>query len=138
MGYVVRWVSLRCVYGRMGLASAALVLTLGVWHPAYAVRYDPGVFERTARIRGMSVVGCMAAHHSLPLGTWIEVEGPGGKAKARITDTSQPWDKERHQRLKRLEFSYDCSKRICPKGWDGAAAECPVIWRTLAHAHQSP
>jgi hypothetical protein len=113
------------------IAKAALILAMGVWHPAWGVRYDPGVFERTARIRGMSVVPCMAAHHALPLGTWIEVEGPAGKARARITDTSQPWDAERHRRLKRMEFSYACSKRICGQFWSGAAVECPISWRTL-------
>lgn len=54
-----------------------------------------------------------------------------GKAKARITDTSQPWDAERHKRLKRMEFSYGCSKRICGQFWDGAAVECLISWRTL-------
>lgn len=114
-----------------GLAKLAFVLALGVWHPAYAVRYDPGGMERVAGNRGMSVVSCMAAHHSLPLGTWIEVEGPRGKTKARITDTSQPWDAERHKRLKRMEFSYGCALAICPRGWQGAAIECPISWRTL-------
>ena len=116
----------------MGLVvKALLILAVGVWHPAWAVRYDPGGMGRVARNRGMSVVPCMAAHHSLPLGTWIEVEGPGGTAKARITDTSQSWDAERHKRLKRMEFSYGCSLDICPPGWQGAAVECPISWRTL-------
>lgn len=117
--------------GLMALASAALVLALGVWHDAYAVRYDPGVFAEVADNRGMSFVPCMAAHHSLPLGTWIEAEGPGGRIVARITDTSAPEDRERHKRLKRMEFSYACSLDLCPAGWQGAAVECPIVWRTL-------
>ena len=115
----------------MGLASAALILALGVWHPAYAVRYDPGVFGEVARNRGMPIVSCMAAHHSLQLGTWIEVEGPAGSEVARITDTSAPADRERHIRTRRIELSYGCSKRICGRYWQGAAVECPVDWRTL-------
>lgn len=115
----------------MGLASAALILALGVWHGAYAVRYDPGVMGQVARNRGMAIVSCMAAHHSLPLGTWIEVEGPAGSEVARITDVSAPGDVDRHKWLRRIEFSYDCSKHICGQHWQGAAAECPVSWRTL-------
>lgn len=115
----------------MGLASAALVLTLGFWHPAQVVRYDPGVFGEVARNRGMSIVPCMAAHHSLPLGTWIEVEGPAGSEVARITDTSAPADRVRHIRTRRLELSYACSLRVCGAMWQGAAAECPAVWRTL-------
>jgi hypothetical protein len=112
-------------------AKAALILALGVWHEGWAVRYDPGGMERVAGKRGMSIVPCMVAHHSLPLGTWVEVEGPAGKAKARVTDVSQPWDAERHKRLKRMEFSYRCSLAICLTNWQGAAVECPISWRTL-------
>lgn len=117
--------------GHGAIVKAALILALGVWHPAQAVRYDPGVFGQVARNRGMSVVPCMAAHHSLPLGTWIEVEGPAGAATARITDVSAPEDVERHKWLRRIEFSYGCSKHICGQHWQGAAAECSVSWRTL-------
>lgn len=117
--------------GQSAIAKAALVLALGVWHPAQAVRYDPGVFGEVARNRGMTVVACMVAHHSLPLGTWIEVEGPAGKDIARVTDTSAPADRGRHIRTRRLEISYACSKTICGRHWQGAAVECPVSWRTL-------
>jgi len=113
----------------MGLASAALILTLGFWHPAYAVRYDPGGMERVAGNRGMSVVSCMAAHPTLELGTWIEVEGPAGTADARVTDTSAPVDRQRHIETQRAEFSYDCAKRLCSVAWEGAAVECPIVWR---------
>ena len=122
---------MRVTGGNINLASAALILALGVWHPAYAVRYDPGLFGQVARNRGMAIVPCMAAHHSLPLGTWIEAEGPGGRVVARITDTSAPGDRARHRRLKRMEFSYACSLDLCPPGWQGAAVECPIDWRTL-------
>lgn len=115
----------------MGLASAALILTLGFWHPAFAVRYDVDVFERVSKHRGMPVVSCMAAHPTLELGTWIEVEGPAGTADARVTDTSQPWDRQRHIDTQRAEFSYGCSKRICGQSWEGAAIECPIVWRIL-------
>lgn len=95
------------------------------------MRYDPGVFGEVARNRGMSIVPCMASHPTLPLGTWIEVEGPVGTDIARVTDTSAPKDRERHIRTRRIEFSYGCSRHICGQHWQGAAAECPVSWRTL-------
>jgi hypothetical protein len=115
----------------MGLASAALVLASGFWHPANAVRYDPGVFGRVSKHRGMPIVSCMASHPTLALGTWIEVEGPAGTADARITDTSAPADRQRHIATGRAEFSYNCARRICGQAWQGAAAECPIVWRTL-------
>jgi len=113
----------------MGLASAVLVLALGFWHPANAVRYDPGVFGQVARNRGMPIVVCMVAHPTLEIGTWIEVEGPAGTADARVTDTSAPEDRQRHIETRRAEFSYDCARRLCGQSWEGAAAECPIVWR---------
>ncbi len=72
----------------MGLVvklAAILVLGAGgIWHEAYAVRYDVGVFGRVARNRGMSIVSCMAAHPELPLGTWIAIEGPAGEEEPEL------------------------------------------------------
>lgn len=124
---------------RVGLIlQAMLALVVGVgsvlepWHGAFAVRYAPGVFERVSRNRDMPIVSCMAAHPTLALGTWIEIEGPTGhREKARITDTSHPRDRARHIRLKRVELSYECSQRTCRKGWQGKASECPVRWRIV-------
>lgn len=116
------------------IAKALLILAVGQfgeWHGAFAVRYDPGVFARVSRNRGLPIVACMVAHPTLPIGTWIEVDGPAGRERARITDTSAPADKARHIRLKRVELDYSCARRVCPPGWQGAAVECPISWRTL-------
>lgn len=93
----------------------------------YAVRYAPGVFERVAQARGMSIEACMVASPIHPLGAWLIVEGPtGARLRCRVLDVSAPQDKARHIRLRRIEVDPASGRRLCGAQWQGRAVECPV------------
>jgi hypothetical protein len=115
------------------IAQLALVLSLGAtgWTEGRATLYAPGKMERVAALRSMSVVPCMVAHPSRPIGTWLWVIGrqTGVMLKCRVTDTSQPWDRARHMRTGLIELDYASAKAICPKGWTGNSRECEVRWK---------
>lgn len=94
---------------------------------AYAVRYAPGLMERVSERRGMEVVGCMVASPTHPLGAWLTITGPTGtRLRCRVTDTSQPRDRARHIRTKRIEVDYKSGFVLCGQQWQGKASECPV------------
>jgi hypothetical protein len=127
----------------MGLAvKAALILALGTGGDIrWAVRYDPDLMKEVAERRGLAVTACMFAHPTLPIGGWAYIRGvrTGHMERCRQVDTSQKRDttgrnsgesdRARHIRLKRIELGYAESFRICGKGWQGAAKECPVkVW----------
>lgn len=121
----------------MGLiAQAVLAFALGVsgWTEGRATLYAPGKMERVAAYRSMSVVPCMVAHPTQPIGSWLLVIGQqtGTRLTCRVTDTSQPWDRARHIRTGLIELDHDSALRICPPGWTGNSRECPIRWKVWA------
>lgn len=122
----------------MGLATAALVLALGAGpdHTGYAIRYDPGVMERMADVRGIPRQPCMVAYtlaRDDDMGRlWLRVKGPVGTLDCLVVDL--PDDSKRHRQplIDRgviVELGWP-SHWICGRGWTGKATECPVkVWR---------
>lgn len=121
----------------MGLvAHTVTVLSLGAAlvgaDVRYAVRYSPGVFERVAAHRGMAVQSCMVAHPTAPIGAWLLVEGKA-RLRCQVVDTSQPKDRPRHIRLRRIEVDPASGARLCGARWQGKASECRVLVRYGTH-----
>lgn len=91
----------------------------------YAVRYAPGVFETVARNRGMAPQACMVAHPTVPIGTWLLIEGKA-RLRCQVVDTSAPQDRARHIRLRRIEVDPVSGAALCGAQWRGKASECMV------------
>lgn len=86
--------------------------------------------ERVSEVRDLPIVRCMMSHPTIPIGEWVLVSGPTGViVRVRVTDTSQLVDRARHIRMKTVEFSYECSFKICGEEWSGAGRDCPVIYK---------
>lgn len=117
------------------VVKAALVVSVGAGmmsaETRYAVRYNEGVFERVAKNRGMQVERCMVASPVHALGTWLLLEGRGGRLRCKVLDVSAPQDRARHIRLRTIEVDYLSGFVLCGKQWKGRAVECPVKVRTL-------
>ena len=112
------------------LLLAFTVLPGGHFQYGYAPRYAPGVMERVARNRHMSIVPCMVSSPVLPLGTWVIVHGKNTDRvlECRVTDVSHPRDKARHLRTKRvIELGYASAEAICGKEhMRDPPTKCPV------------
>ena len=93
---------------------------------AFAARYDPGVMEGGARNRDMPIVGCMLASPTIPIGEWVYVAGNGALRYCRVTDTSQPADRARHIRTRRIELDYASAAALCGSTHE-PPARCPVL-----------
>jgi hypothetical protein len=115
-----------------------LLLLLAAWaamgadiYSGFAPHYSPGLMQRVARNRDMSVVACMVSSPRYKLGTWLVVIGlnTGNVERCRVTDVSHPRDIARHRRTKReVEFSFETALRMCgAKAIRDRPERCPVI-----------
>lgn len=123
------------------VAQAIVAFALGHGEIRYAVYYNPGRMEGVAVYRGLSITPCMFAHPTLPIGTRARIRGlrTNHSELCDQRDTSQnvdttgrgsaESDRARHIRLSRVELGFAEAHRICPRGWQGAAKECAVVFR---------
>ena len=51
--------------------------------------------------------------------------------RCRVTDTSQPYDRQRHIRTGLIELDYHSARALCPQGWTGNSWECQIRWKRL-------
>ncbi len=103
-------------------------LVLVRYAAGYAAHYSPGVMERVARKRTMSIVSCMISSPTLLIGTWVYVRGQNTDIilHCRVTDVSAPKDKKRHIRAQLIaELNYGATINICGST-KLANKECPV------------
>lgn len=124
-------------------AIEQLLLLIAVWtamgadtYSGYAPHYSPGLMQRVARNRDMTVVACMVSSPRYPLGTWLLVAGlnTGNVERCRVTDVSHPRDIARHRRTRReVELAFETVPRICGRAALRERPEaCPVIVIKLA------
>lgn len=129
----------------MGLASAALILALGVGasaplrtpdHTGLVVRYATGVMGHVARNRGISWQPHMAAYTfatDSDMGRlWLHIKGPAGEADFLVVDLPQPHD--RAGLIKRgvvAEVDFQSGFLLCGPHWTGRAKDCEIkVWRS--------
>lgn len=101
--------------------------TVGEYTSPY---YAKGVMERVACNRDMSIVPCMIASPTIPIGTWVNVYGvnTGVVRECRVTDTSAQEDKARHIKLRRIELGYNEAISLCgKKAMKGPPEDCPIL-----------
>ncbi len=148
MTFIVQCLLVLCMALHMGDGP-------GPWTGHYTAHYSKGLMERVAQKRHLPLSDCYMASPDIPIGTPVEVVGlnTGLGAICIVADTSQPWDKSRHQRtcqrdrrgrpiifrLKSgeeircsglIEINWGITKRLC-----GSTTlrndECPTITRVL-------
>lgn len=108
----------------MGLASAALVLALGIgsggWDHRITAHYRAGKMLEVVQYRnahGWAIpdAQCYIAHPTIPLGEWVQVQGmnTGKVLRCMVADTSQPWDRDRHIRTRLVEVDFWSALILC-------------------------
>ena len=104
----------------MGLVAKVLMsLCLGAgslgWSDHIAAHYAPGYFARVALYRQLPKADCYVASPQHAIGSWLLVEGvkTGVRRRCLVADTSQPWDRQRHVRLRLIELDYASAGAIC-------------------------
>ena len=104
----------------VGLVAKVLMsLCLGAgslgWSDHIAAHYAPGYFARVAMRRQLPQATCYVASPQHDIGSWLLVEGvkTGVRRRCLVADTSQPWDYERHVRMRLIELDYDSAGAIC-------------------------
>ena len=85
------------------------------WSDHIAAHYAPGYFARVAAHRQLPSASCYVASPSHDIGVWLLVEGvnTGVRRRCLVADTSQPWDRPHHLRLRLIELDYDSAGAIC-------------------------
>lgn len=119
-----------------------------------AAHYAPNVMEKRAIARRLPIVSCMISSPVLVIGTWVDLANAQGDYEhARVTDTSQPWDRARHIAAQQIELDWNCAKRLChikrvgqkrPRDCplhlsldvSGAKARTGIDMRNTLHIHQ--
>jgi len=123
-----------------GLASAALILALGVggpWEARITAHYRPHLMQEVVanrRRRGWDIPrsGCYIAHPTLPIGARVQVKGlnTGAVLGCVVADTSAPADRARHIRAGLIETGYGEAEIICGST-ELRNDECPSLVRRM-------
>lgn len=132
----------------MGLASAALILALGVGqfapparppdHTGYVVYYGQGVMEGRAAANDPAYathpapcyVAYTLARDQDMARLWLRIKAPYGTITCMVVDLPQP-GRDRANLIGRevwAEVGYK-QRGICGEHWSGRARDCPVkVW----------
>jgi hypothetical protein len=85
------------------------------WSDHIAAHYAPGYFGRVALYRQLPKADCYVASPQHAIGSWLLIEGvkTGVRRRCLVADTSQPWDRQRHVRMRLIELDYASAGAIC-------------------------